>query len=428
MISILARMQADPGRRRRERLERLPPALRHRDYSLLWAALLVEGLGAQMATVAVGWQVFEIHHSAFDLGLIGLAEFAPLPLLALPAGHLADRLSRRLLFAGATAVTVVVAVLLLVVSLNGADELWPFVALAFAVGCANAIATPPGRALPAVVVPFELIANAMALRSIAFQVAMIAGPAIGGLLFVASAELVYGTAALLLTVGLVCILLIREPAREPSHEAPGWDTVLAGIHFIRRVQILLGAISLDLFAVLLGGAIALAPLFAQDILHTGPVGLGLLRSAPAVGALIAGVMLAHRPLRTNAGPTLLVVVALFGVSMIVFGLSKWLPLSLLALAVSGFVDMISMNIRATTVAMVTPDELRGRVLAVENVFISASNELGAFESGVAAALLGAVPAVVIGGIATIALAGIWSRLFPELSHVGRLEDLRPAVP
>ena len=420
-------MEADPGRRRRGRLERLPPALQHRDYSLLWAALLVEGLGAQMATVAVGWQVFEIHHSAFDLGLIGLAEFAPLPLLALPAGHLADRFSRRLLFAGATAVTVVVALLLLVVSLNGADELWPFVALAFAVGCANAIATPPGRALPAVVVPFDLIANARALRSIAFQVAMIAGPAIGGLLFVASAELVYGTAASLLTIGLVCILLIHEP-REPAHEAPGWDTVLAGIHFIRRTQILLGAISLDLFAVLLGGAIALAPLFAQDVLHTGPVGLGLLRSAPAVGALIAGVMLAHRPLRTNAGSTLLVVVALFGVSMIVFGLSTWLPLSLLALAVSGFVDMISMNIRATTVAMVTPDELRGRVLAVENVFISASNELGAFESGVAAALLGAVPAVVIGGIATIALAGIWSRLFPELSRVGRLEDLRPAVP
>ena len=203
--------------------------------------------------------------------------------------------------------------------------------------------------------------------------------------------------------------------------------MLAGIHFIRRTPIMLGAISLDLFAVLLGGAIALAPLFAQDILHTGPVGLGLLRSAPAVGALLAGMMLARRPLRTNAGPTLLVVVALFGVSMIVFGLSTWLPLSLLALAVSGFVDMISMNIRSTTVAMVTPDELRGRVLAVENVFISASNELGAFESGLAAALLGAVPAVVLGGIATIALAAVWSRVFPELAHVGRLEDLRPAV-
>jgi MFS family permease len=421
-------MEADPGRQRRGWLHRLPPALRRRDYALLWVAMLVEGLGAQMAAVAVGWQVFEIRHSPLDLGLIGLAEFAPLPLLALPAGHLADRFPRRLLFAGATLVTILVALLLLVVSLNGATELWPFLVLAVAVGCANAIAVPPGRALPATVVPFDLIANAMALRSIAFQTAMIVGPAIGGLLFLVSPEAVYGTAALLLTIGLGCILLLHEPAREPTSEAPGMDTVLAGLHFIRRTPILLGAISLDLFAVLLGGAIALAPVFAQTILHTGPVGLGLLRSAPAVGALTAGLMLAHRPLRTNAGTTLLVVVALFGVSMIVFGLSTWLPLSLLALAVSGFVDMISMNIRSTTVAMVTPDELRGRVLAVENVFISASNELGAFESGAAAALLGTVPAVVLGGLATIALAGIWARRFPELKRVGKLEDLRPAIP
>jgi MFS family permease len=421
-------MQADPGRRRRGRLERLPPSLRHRDFSLLWVALLMEGLGAQMATVAVGWQVFEIRHSPFDLGLIGLAEFAPLPLLALPAGHLADRFPRRLLFAGATGVTILVALLLVVVSLNGADKLWPFVVLAVAVGCANALAVPPGRALPATVVPFDLIANAMALRSIAFQAAMIAGPALGGLLFTIAPEVPYAAAAVLLTVGLGCILLIREPAREPTNEAADLDTVLAGIRFIRRTPILFGAISLDLFAVLLGGSIALAPVFAQTILHTGPVGLGLLRSAPAVGALLAGVTLAQRPLRTNAGPTLLVVVALFGASMIVFGLSKWLPLSLLALAVSGFVDMISMNIRSTTVAMVTPDELRGRVFSVENVFISASNELGAFESGVAAALIGTVPAVVLGGVATIVLAGLWTRVFPELSRVGRLEDLRPALP
>jgi MFS family permease len=422
-------MEADPRRRREGRLERLPPALRHRDFRFLWSALLAEGLGAQMAVVAVGWQVFEIRHSPLDLGLIGLAEFAPLPLLALPAGHLADRFPRRLLFAGATAVTILVALGLLLVSLNGADELWPFIVLAFAVGCANAVAVPPGRALPATVVPFDLIANAMALRSIAFQAAMIVGPAIGGLLFTIAPEAVYGAAALLLTIGFVCIILIREPPIEQMGEAAAdLDTVLAGIRFIRRTPILLGAISLDLFAVLLGGAIALAPVFAQEILHTGPVGLGLLRSAPAVGALLAGVMIARRPLRTNAGTTLLVVVALFGVSMVVFGLSRWLPLSLLALAVSGFVDMISMNIRSTTVAMVTPDELRGRVLAVENVFISASNELGAFESGAAAALLTPVSAVVLGGIATIALAVAWSRFFPELSRIGRLEDLRPALP
>ncbi len=419
-------MQADPGRRRRGWLERLPPALRRRDYALLWAAMLAQGLGLQMAAVAVGWQVYEIRNSPFDLGLIGLAEFAPLLLLALPAGHLADRFSRRLMFAGATALTILVALGLLVVSLNGATKLWPFIVLAVVAGSAAALATPPGRALPATVVPFDLIANAMALRSIAFQTAMIAGPAIGGLLFLASAELVYGAAAGLLAIGFVCILVMHEPAREPNHESPSWETVLAGIRFIRRTPVVFGAITLDLFAVLLGGSIALAPVFARTILDTGPVGLGLLRSAPAVGALAAGLMLARRPLRTNAGKTLLVVVAIFGASMVVFGLSRSLPLSLAALAVSGFVDMVSMNIRSTTVAMVTPDELRGRVLAVEMVFISASNELGAFESGAAAALLGTVPAVVIGGLATIALAAGWSRVFPDLARVGRLEDLRPA--
>src|SRR4051794_17933898 len=197
-------MQADPGRRRGGRPDRLPPALRHRDYRFLWMALLVGGVGARRGPVAVGWQVSEIRHSPLDLGLIGLAEFIPLPLLALPAGHLADRFSRRLLFAGATAVMVLVAVGLIVISLHGATQLWPFVVLALVAGSAAAIATPPGRALPATVVPFDLIANAMALRSIAFQVAMIAGPAIGGLLFLVSAELVYGVAAALLTVGLTC--------------------------------------------------------------------------------------------------------------------------------------------------------------------------------------------------------------------------------
>jgi len=421
-------MRAGPGRRRRGWLERLPPALRRRNYALLWAALVAQGLGGQMAAVAVGWQVFEIHRSPFDLGLIGLAEFAPLPLLALPAGHLADRFSRRRLFAGATVLTIVVALLLLVVSLNGATELWPFLALAVAAGAASALSIPAGRALPATVVPFDLIANAMALRSIAFQGAMIAGPALGGLLFTFSPELVYGVAAGMLAVGFVCILAMHEPEREPTDETPSLQTVLAGIRFVRRTPVLLGAITLDLFAVLLGGSIALAPVFAQTILDTGPIGLGLLRSAPAAGALAAGLILAHRPLPGNAGKTLLVVVALFGVSMVVFGLSRSMPLSLAALVVSGFVDMVSMNIRSTAVAMVTPDELRGRVLAVEMVFISASNELGAFEAGAAAALVGTVPAVVIGGLATIGLAAVWSRLFPALTRVGRLEDLRPAEP
>ncbi len=213
-------------------------------------------------------------------------------------------------------------------------------------------------------------------------------------------------------------------ARAASH-ARRLGGVLAGIRFIRRAPVILGAISLDLFAVLFGGAIALAPLYARTILHTGPLGLGLLRSAPALGAVAAGAILTRSGLRYRAGRTLLVVVAAFGVGVIVFGLSRSLPLSLGALAVSGFVDMISMNIRATAVALATPDALRGRVLAVENVFIGASNELGAFESGAAAALLGPVSAVVAGGALTIGLAAVWRWLFPALAHVGRLEELIP---
>jgi hypothetical protein len=213
---------------------------------------------------------------------------------------------------------------------------------------------------------------------------------------------------------------------EVGEPPPRLQSLLAGIRFVRRTPVLLGAITLDLFAVLFGGAVALLPVFARSVLHTGPVGLGLLRSAPAVGALIAGVILARRPLQGHAGRTLLVVVGIFGVSMVVFGLSTSFLLSAAALAVSGFADMFSMNIRSTTVALATPDALRGRVNAVEMVFISASNELGAFESGVAASLIGAVPAVVLGGVATIALAAVWAKVFPPLARIDRLEELRPA--
>jgi MFS family permease len=325
-----------------------------------------------------------------------------------------------------------VAALLLVVTLAGARELGPFLALAVATGIAGALGSPAGRAIPPEVVPAELLASAMAFRSIAGQAAVIGGPAIGGVLFAVRPELVYGLAAGLLAVGLVCVLALRtarpgEHASAAPPPAPGLASLLAGIGFIRRTPVILGAISLDLFAVLFGGAVALLPVFARSILHTGPEGLGVLRSAPAVGALVAGAMLARRPLAGAAGRTLLSVVALFGASMILFGSSRWFVVSILALAVGGFADMISMNIRSTTVALATPDPLRGRVNAVEMVFISASNELGAFESGVAAALIGAVPAVVAGGVATVVVAAVWPKLFPPLAQVDRLEDLQPAV-
>jgi len=411
-----------------EKRSHLPPALQHRDFARLWVASLAMGLGSQMAAVIVGWQVYDIRQSAFDLGLIGLAGFVPLPLLALPAGHLADRFPRRLVFAGALLLNMAVMAALVAVTLAGSKRLWPFVALAAATGVANAIGGPAARALPPTLVPVELLPGAMALRTMGMQMATVAGPALGGFIFYVRPELPYAVAAGLMVLALACVLGLRSQsarARAESGGSPDWKSLLAGVGFVRHTPVLLGAISLDLFAVLFGGQVALAPLFARSILHVGTGGLGLLRAAPALGAVVAGVMLARRPSLRRAGRMLFLVVAAFGASMIVFGLSRSFPLSLAALAVSGFVDMISMNIRATTGALATPNELRGRVNAVEMVFISASNQLGAFESGAAAALLGAVPAVVAGGALTIALAAVWPRLFPALARIDRLEDLRP---
>jgi MFS family permease len=404
---------------------RLPPALQLRDFAFLWSAILSMRFAENMIAVAVGWQVYSIHRNPLDLGLIGLAEFLPLPLLALPAGHLADRIPRRLIAACSLAVMVGVASLLLVVTLHGARQTWPFFALAAASGVGSAIGWPAFGALGPELVPPELLPGAMALRSVAGQTAVISGPALGGVLFAVEPEIVYVVAAALFAMALVALLALRPPARAQLDPAPGFAALVAGVRFVLRTRMLLGAIALDLFAVLFGGAIALAPVFAQTILHVGPIGLGVLRSAPAAGALAAAVLLTRRPLQQRAGPTLLVVVALFGASMVVFGVSRWLPLSLAALAVGGFVDMISVNIRSTTVALVTPNELRGRVNAVEMVFVSASNELGAFESGAVAALIGTVTSVVAGGVATIAIALSWTRLFPSLARIGRLEDLRP---
>jgi MFS family permease len=404
---------------------RLPPALHHRDFRRLWLGMVTSGVATQMVSVAVGWQVYAIHHSAFDLGLIGLAEFLPVPLLALPTGQLADRLPRTRLLALSMLGEVVVVVLLLVVTLGGADQLWQFLVLAALTGAAAQFGNPAARSLTPQIVPADLLGGAIAMRSIGGQAATIGGPALGGLLFALSPEAVYAAGAALLGVGVVCVASMRssEPIQEAYGDEPALASLLGGVRFIRATPVILGAISLDLFAVLFGGAVALLPLYAKSILHTGPFGLGVLRSSIAVGALLAGIRLARRPLAGHAGRTLLIVVAAFGASMIVFGLSRWFVVSALALAVSGFVDMISMNIRATTVAFATPNPLRGRVNSVEGVFIGASNELGAFESGAAAALVGAVPAVVAGGAITIALGAVWGRFFPELAHVDRMEDL-----
>lgn len=401
-------------------------AFRHRDFRLFWLALLASGFALQMASVAVGWQVYAIHGKPLDLGLIGLAEFLPLPLLALPAGHLADRLPRHRVFAASIALDAAVAVGLLLVSLGGARSLWPFLGLALGAGVASAIGSPAGGSLTPLLVPQEILATAFAQRGIASQASVVTGPAVGGVLFAIRPELVYGAAAALSLLAFGCVLAIRGGGEIASAAAPGLDSLLAGVRLIRRTPVLLGAISLDLFAVLFGGAVALLPIFAKDVLHVGPEGLGLLRSAPAVGALAAALVLARRPVRRRAGRTLLVVVAVFGASIVVFGLSHAIWLSFAALAVGGSADMVSVVLRRTILPLVTPNELLGRVNAVEMVFISASNELGAFESGVAAALLGAVPAVVVGGLATIMVAGACTRFFPALARVDRLGELRPS--
>jgi len=389
--------------------------------------MLCSGVAMQMVAVAVGWQVYSIHGSAFDLGLIGLAEFVPVPLLALPSGQLADRLPRVTLvvlwgFADALCVA-----LLLLVTIGGAHQLWQFIALAGLTGTIAAMSAPAGRSLTPEIVPTELVGGALALRSVAGQAATIGGPAVGGLLFAIQPEAVYSLGIALLVLSSLLMLRVAHPKAiaRAGAEPARLSGLIGGIQFIRSTPVILGAITLDLFAVLLGGAVALLPLFAKSILHTGPFGLGVLRSSIAVGALIAGVRLVRRPLGGRSGRTLLIAVAVFGASMVVFGLSHWFGVSALALAVSGFVDMFSMNIRQTTVALATPNSLRGRVNAVEGVFVGASNELGAFESGSAAALLGAVPAVVIGGALTILLAAVWPWVFPALARVDRMEDVAP---
>ncbi|HEU0248147.1 MAG TPA: MFS transporter [Gaiellaceae bacterium] len=401
-------------------------AFRHRDFAVFWVALVTEAFALSMALVAIGWQVYSVRENPLDLGLIGLAEFLPLVLLALPAGQLADRIPRRTLLAVMVSLDIVVLAGLLGVTIAGAHQVWPFFALAFLLGVGSAIGAPAGRALTPSLVPQEILLSALAQRSIAFQLSLVAGPAVGGLLFALRAELVYAVGIGLSLVSLACFLMLRGGRAPAADGVEGLDAVLAGVRLIRRTNVLLGAISLDLFAVLLGGAVALLPIFAKDILEVGPTGLGFLRTAPAIGSFLAALWLARRPISRRAGPTLFLVVAGFGACMVVFGLSRAMWLSMLALALGGALDMVSVVLRSTILPLVTPDEVRGRVTAVEMVFISASNELGAFESGAAAALIGAVPAVVIGGSLTVVAALVWPRLFPAMARIDRLESLQPA--
>ncbi len=392
-------------------------ALRHLDFRRYVAAGFLGGIAVQIQTVAVGWQVYSISHEPLDLGLIGLSQFLPFVLLVLPAGQVADRLDRGRILAACYALLALGAILLLGISLSGLRSTVPIFGVMILAGVARAFSMPTSQALLPNLVPAGSFGNAVAISSSSSEIASIAGPALGGLLFLLGAPIAYGVAAVLLGTGSLLVIGVRPPAFTRLSEPISIGATLAGLRFVFSRPVVLGSISLDLFAVLLGGATALLPAFASDVLRVGPAGLGLLRSAPAVGALLAASAVAVWPLRRWVGSWMFGCVALFGAATIVFGLSSSFPLSLAALAVLGAADMISVYIRHLLVQLETPDTIRGRASAVNAVFIGASNELGEFESGISAALFGLVPAVLIGGAGTLLAAAVWARLFPDLRRL-----------
>jgi MFS family permease len=401
-------------------------ALKHKNFSLYLGARLLATLAVQMQSVAIGWQVYAITGNALDLGLIGLAQFLPFVVLVLPAGQVADRFERRTIIAICYAVEVLCALLLLAFTLAGFTVLGPVFAVLALFGAARAFAMPASQALTPNLVPRAAFSNAIALNSSTFYVATIVGPSFGGLLYVLGPDVVYESVAVLLVASVLLMIRVRLPPIERSREPASLKTLLEGLHFVRSKPVVLGAISLDLFAVLFGGATALLPAFAADVLHVGPEGLGILRTAPAVGAGITAAALAAFPISHRVGGAMFTGVAIFGVATVVFGASEHFGLSLVALALLGAGDMVSVYVRQILIQLETPDVIRGRVSAVNAVFIGASNELGEFRAGVMAAFLGIVPAVVIGGAATLVVTGMWMKLFPALRDMDRFPDRLPA--
>lgn len=410
-----------------------PPAtaLSHAPFSypafrLFWFARLSTTFAYQMFGVAVGWQIYDLTRSAYVLGLVGLAQFLPSVVLVLASGHIADRYDRRRVVRACQAVEALVALSLSVMAAMGHASIQPIFLCVVVIGAMRAFETPTLQALLPSLVPPEVLPRAVALSSSAGQTGIILGPAVGGFLYVAGAPVVYATAAALFLLAHVLIACVRMARAAPVSTPVSLQSLFAGIVFIKGRPVVLGAISLDLFAVLLGGATALLPIYARDILGTGAWGLGLLRSAPAVGALGMALLLAHRPLDRHVGRVMFAAVAVFGMATLVFGVSRWLPLSMLALVVLGASDMISVVIRTSLVQLDTPDAMRGRVSAVNSVFVGASNQLGEFESGMVAGLLGPVASVVVGGLGTLLVVAIWMRLFPDLARRDRMRDPHPS--
>jgi len=389
-------------------------ALRYRDYAVYAAARFFATLCWMMLDVAVGWQVYALTRNPLDLGLVGLAQFVPFVVLVLPAGHVADRADRRLVLLGAYFVSTAAVAVLLWFTLASAHVVWPvFVAMALS-GAARAFWMPTSQAMTPNLVPPEAFQNAVAMNSMLLQIGVIAGPSLGGLLYLLGPAVVYGVALVLLVIILGLISLIRSFGTAAPAKAFRSLDLLEGIRFVVHKRPVLGAISLDLFAVLFGGATALLPVYASDVLHIGPAGLGVLRTAPGIGAAITALVLTFNPIERYAGRWMFTGVAAFGAATVVFGMSRVFWLSLPALAVLGAGDMLSVYIRHVLVQLETPDEIRGRVSAVNSMFIGASNELGEFESGVTARWFGPVLAVIVGGVATLLVVASYLKLFPEL--------------
>lgn len=397
-------------------------AFSYPNFRLYMTARFLSVVSSEMISVAVGWQIYALTHRPLDLGLAGLAQFAPGVLLFLVAGHTADRHSRQAIIRICYVAFALCAASLLVFTLHGIASVWPIYAVLLGNGTVRAFSGPAGQAFLPQLVKAEHFPNAVTWGSSFFQTATILGPVAGGLIygFAGNPAPVYASAAVAYSCGLLLVSAIRlqiAPRVRVEREA---GVILDGLRYIWRQKLILGCLSLDLFAVLLGGAVALLPVYASEILHIGPNGLGILRAAPGVGAVAVAILLAHYPLRQRAGVSMLYCVAGFGVFTIVFGISHNVVLSLVALVFTGAFDMVSVIVRSTLVQLATPDEMRGRVSAVNMLFIGASNEVGQFESGITAQWFGAVPAVILGGVGTIAIVLAWNWLFPSLRGVDKL--------
>ena len=394
--------------------------LRHPDLRRYLGARFIVSMATQVQTVAVGWQVFSVSGDPFDLGLVALSQFLPFILLILPAGHVADRYDRRRVQLATYVILAACAAILLALALGGVDDLAPVFAVMVLFGIARAFNHPTGQALLPNLAPAGTFPQAVALNSSLGQIATIVGPALGGVLLIIGFEVAYALSTALLVAGALLVIGLRGGGREETSREPVTvAALLSGIIFVRSRPIVLGSISLDLFAVLFGGATALLPIYAGEILDVGSVGLGAMRAAPGVGAALLAAYLTIRPLDRHLGRWMFGGVFAFGIGTIVFGVSTVFAVSLAALVVMGAADMVSVYVRHLLVQLETPDEIRGRVSAVNSVFIGASNELGEFESGVTAAWWGIVPAVIVGGVATIAVGAAWTRLFPILWRLDR---------